>query len=359
MRNPLLDQRRLRAAFRHCAGIDRARGGQRCAQPRGRRIAYGLSCGYRANFQQLHETVTPAQSIGRLQQPQQCGGRQLVRLAHVGVIACRQQRHLAAFLRHTQARAQQLDRRLFRMHRDQPKARGEFKPARGAGIQRSQPACAGNTGKRPGEFRQHDRRRAAFGQHAKHARRLAFHQPAREFLPHALGNQRGGFAVHHHVTHQLQGHGRDREIEARGEPCHAQYAHRVFGERRPDVTQYARFQIGNAAVRVDDFAIGVFGNRVDGEIAARQVLLQSDAGVRVKLEPVIAARGLALGARERVFLFGFGMQKHREILADRFVAELDHFFRRGADHDVIAIGYRQAEQLIAHGTADRVDFHAE
>ena len=78
-----------------------------------------------------------------------------------------------------------------------------------------------------------------------------------------------------HGAHQLQRLGRDREIEARGEARHAQDAHRVFGERRPDVAQHARLQIGGAAERIDEIAGLVPRDRVDREIAAREILLRA------------------------------------------------------------------------------------
>ena len=97
--------------------------------------------------------------------------------------------------------------------------------------------------------------------------------------------------------------------------------------------------------------------RVDREVAAREVLLQRHVGRGVELEAVIAARGLALGARERVLLLRFRVQEHREILADRLVAELHHLLGRRADHDVVAVLHRQPEQLVAHRAADGVDLH--
>ena len=245
------------------------------------------------------------------------------------------------------------------MHGDQRKTRGQRQAVCSTRIQRGELPLAGDANELPGQFRQYHRRCAAFGQHAEHARRLVLHQSARKLLPDAFGNQRRGFAVHHHLAHQLQGGWCYRKIKTRGETRHAQYAHRVFGESRPDVPQYARLEVGNAAERIDDIAGVVFGQRVDREIAAREVFFQSNVGRRVKFKTVITARGLALGARQRVFLFGFRMQKYRKILADRFVAELHHFRRRGADHHEIAIGHRQAEQFIAHGAADRVYFHAD
>ena len=111
--------------------------------------------------------------------------------------------------------------------------------------------------------------------------------------------------------------------------------YRVFAERRADMAQYAGAQIGDAVMRVDQFApallvINFLGDGVDGEIAAQQILLQRDIRRGVDGETLVAARGLALGARQRVFLMGLRMQEHREILAHRLKALPDHVFRRAA-----------------------------
>jgi hypothetical protein len=51
------------------------------------------------------------------------------------------------------------------------------------------------------------------------------------------------------------------------------------------------------------------------------------------------------------------MEEHREILAHRLEALLHHLFGRGADHHVVALFHRQAEQLVTNCAAHRIDFH--
>ena|SRR5437899_8197225 len=75
-------------------------------------------------------------------------------------------------------------------------------------------------------------------------------------------------------------------------------------------------------------------------------------------EALVAAPALSLGARERIFLVRLRVQEHREILAHRLVAEALHFLGRRPDDDVVAILYRQPEQLVAHRAADRVELHS-
>jgi len=51
------------------------------------------------------------------------------------------------------------------------------------------------------------------------------------------------------------------------------------------------------------------------------------------------------------------MQKNREILADRLIPQRHHLLGRGADDNVIAVSYRQAQQVVTHCAADDIGFH--
>ena len=132
--------------------------------------------------------------------------------------------------------------------------------------------------------------------------------------------------------------------KARGEARDAQDAHRVLDKRRTDVAQNAGVKIALALIRIDQRAVLVERHRVDRQIAPRQILLERHVGRGVRHESFVAGRRLALGARERVFLVCFGMQKHRKILADRPVAERRHLLGRRADHDPIAVGFQRGVQ---------------
>ena len=154
------------------------------------------------------------------------------------------------------------------------------------------------------------------------------------------------FAAFGHLPHQRQGFVRDTEAArrvARREPCDAQHAYRILGESWRDMAQHSCGEIALAAEWVDDCAAFVLGHRVDGEVAALQILLQCHRRIDVERERVIAASGLALGPRQCIFLAGLRLQEHREILADRAVAERAHLVRRRADHDEIAVGDAEAE----------------
>jgi hypothetical protein len=110
-------------------------------------------------------------------------------------------------------------------------------------------------------------------------------------------------------------------------------------------------------------------DRVDGQVAPRQVFLQAHAGIGVEGKAMVAACGLALGAGQRVFLARARMQEHREIASDRQEALRRHGLGRAADHHPVAVGMRaavgqpvhgmeMAQQAVAHRAADQVDLPA-
>ena len=82
-------------------------------------------------------------------------------------------------------------------------------------------------------------------------------------------------------------------------------------------------------------AVGILRDRVDGQIATLQILLERDVRREQRLEAAIPGTGLALGAGKRVFLAALRMQEHREVLADGLEAErLQLFGARADDHPV-------------------------
>ncbi|MDT4836859.1 hypothetical protein FQZ97_705750 [compost metagenome] len=113
--------------------------------------------------------------------------------------------------------------------------------------------------------------------------------------------------------------------------------------------------VGLAAQRIDQPALRRAGNGVDRQVAAAQVFLERDVGPGVERKALVAAPGLALGARQRVFLFAAGMQEDGEIAAHRDETAARHLFRRGAHHDPVVVAGRQAEQRVAHCSAHDID----
>ena len=60
------------------------------------------------------------------------------------------------------------------------------------------------------------------------------------------------------------------------------------------MTQNPRGKIRTAVERVDELAIGVLGDRVDGQVAAPQVFLECDRRRRVENEAMIARKEMYL-----------------------------------------------------------------
>ena len=325
----------------------------RATQPFARRICAGNARQRRIN--QITKALRAPPGIAGVKDLRQLFRGQFRAVSQGVAMACREQRQIAAIRGCPQPGAQRIYS--LRLQRAHQRGKTHIQRRRCRGIQRRQRFTGQAVVIQRIKLRQHARQRATVAQNCKHRRRCFFHQTLRQFLPHPLGHQRVGFAVLHHLHHQRLRFRRDGEIKARGKPRNAQDAHRIFGKRRTDVTQHAFAKVVRAVIRVDQPAAVGTGHRIDGQVAALQILFQRDVGCGVKVKAVITGRGLALGARQRIFLMGLRMQEHRKIAADRAEALLHHLFGCGADDDVIPVLHRQAEHLVTHRTADNVDFH--
>ena len=297
-----------------------------------RRVHASLPCSvingpqHGGRLNQIHEAFGLAQRVGALDQRQlRIRAVLSVDRLQAGQHLRQQTRAIIAFGGHTQTPAQGFA--LGRQPAHQRIARRQRQAQRGGPVHV-------RAGRRLPQFRHHPRQRAGLVQHVQHARRLDGHEAARQFLPHALGHQRVGLAGLDHAAAQRQRLGRDAEIgEARREAAQPQDAHGVFLEGLAHVAEHARAQVGLAAQRVDQLAIGLARNGVDGEIAAAQIVFQRHVDTGMEGEALVAVAGLALGAGERVFLFGARMQEHRKIAAHGHEAPARHILGRGADHD--------------------------
>ena len=206
--------------------------------------------------------------------------------------------------------------------------------------------CAGGCGhaEQPVQFRENPRQRAAVAQGFDKALRPRFAQGTHRFRPDPLRHQVVDFTAGDHGPHQVQRFRRDPEAQRRvagAEAGNAENAHRVFGERRRDMAQPAGFEIAGAVVRVDQVTARVAGHGIDGQIAAPQVVFQRDFRRGVNAEPMVAGRGLALGAGQRILLVRVRVQEYRKILADRPEAARQQLVRRGPDHHPVTLPDRQ------------------
>ena len=146
-------------------------------------------------------------------------------------------------------------------------------------------------------------------------------------------------------------------VQPGGQTGDAQDAYRVFAEGGRDMAQEAVGEVVLAVVGVYQLAVRGFGDGVDGEVSAAQVFFQGDFWRGVDVEAVVAVAVFALGAGEGVFVAAVRVQEYREVLADLFVALVEHLLRRCADYDPVELGGLQAQQFVAHCAADEVDLH--
>ncbi|MNN34318.1 hypothetical protein D3C81_1481200 [compost metagenome] len=123
------------------------------------------------------------------------------------------------------------------------------------------------------------------------------------------------------------------------------------------MAQQAQGEVVLAAVGIDQPAVGVLGDGVDGQVAADQVFLEGDLGAGVEGEAAVAASAFALGAGEGVFLAALRVEEHREVGADRAKALGEQFLGVGADHHPVGFRDGAAEQTVAYGAAHLVDLH--
>ncbi len=199
-------------------------------------------------------------------------------------------------------------------------------------------------------------------QGAQEGRRPRRGEGATQLLPDALRHQRIEFTAGGDFPHQRHGllrHGEAQGGEARHEAGRAQHPQRIFNEGRTDVAQHALLDIAHAAIRIHQGAGGfIAGDGVDGEIATLQVFFQRHRRIGIDHEAAVAAAGLALGAGQRVFLAGVGMQEHREIAAHGLVALRVHLRLGGPDHDPVAVAGSMLQKAVAHRAANQIDLHA-
>ena len=205
---------------------------------------------------------------------------------------------------------------------------------------------------------QQARQGAAGAQHLQHARGASGHQTLGQLLPHAFAHQGIHFSSKHHVLHQgLGGRGHCKVRPARGKARHAQDAHRVFAKRIGHMAQQFGFQVALAAMWVDQLALFVLGDGVDGQVAPRQVLLEGDIGRRMHHKAFVARRGFALGAGQGMFFSGVRVQKHRKVFAHGGEPRRHHGLGRAAHHHPVAVGVGHPEQGVPHRTTDQIGLH--
>ena len=183
---------------------------------------------------------------------------------------------------------------------------------------------------------------------------------ALRLFPNALGDECIDFARGRHALHQDEsvfGYPETQVGISSGKTSDAQDAHRVLHERVRHVTQHTRLQVTAPSIGIDDFARRRLCHRIDGEIAAAQIVLESHVGGKLRRKTPIPEPHFALEAGKRVFLVRFRMQKDGEFAPNRLVAVTLEFLGTSAHDDPVALVHRAPEQAIPNRAANQVDFH--
>ena len=108
---------------------------------------------------------------------------------------------------------------------------------------------------------------------------------------------------------------------------------------------------------VSDDAFGVHRHGIDGEVAAFEIFLKRNGRVCVDCEAVVTRPRFALGARQRIFLFGVGVQENGEVPANLRVTRGRHLLGCAADYDPVDFLVRIAQQGVADGAANAEAVH--
>jgi hypothetical protein len=124
------------------------------------------------------------------------------------------------------------------------------------------------------------------------------------------------------------------------------------------MTQHSGIQVLPAAERIDQRAVPRLSHGVDGQIAACEILFQSDVGAEFDGEPAIARRHLALEPRQRVLLVGLGVQKHGKIAADFAKVTAQQLLTGPADDDPVPLLDGKPEQGVPNRSANQIHLHA-
>ncbi len=212
------------------------------------------------------------------------------------------------------------------------------------GINFRVPFCRRGNAKQRVDFREQHLQRAAVAQDLEKDLRVTGGEGVFCLFPDALRRQVFQLARLGHGRHQchcLIGNTEAQMGVTRGKARHAQDAERIFRECRGDMAQKTVAQVILPAVGVDDMAVFVLGEGVNGEIAAQQILLQRYIRRGVAGESRIAGTGFPLGTRQGVLFPAFRVQKHGKIATYLLVARVEHLFRGGAHHHPVFIFDRQ------------------
>ena len=90
------------------------------------------------------------------------------------------------------------------------------------------------------------------------------------------------------------------------------------------MAQDAVLQILFTAVSIDDMALFILREGVNGQIAALQIVFEGNVRIGMADKTGIADAGFAFGTRQSILLAALRMQEHRKIAAYLLVTRVEH-----------------------------------
>src|ERR1700690_4341391 len=120
------------------------------------------------------------------------------------------------------------------------------------------------------------------------------------------------------------------------------------------MTQYASLQVALPAERVDERASVVLRHGIDGQIAPREILLESDFRSELDRKAAIPGRSLSLASGQRIFFVGLRMQEHGKVASHFTIIETQQFVAGAPYHHPVAFLNGQTQQRVSNGAANQI-----
>ena len=103
------------------------------------------------------------------------------------------------------------------------------------------------------------------------------------------------------------------------------------------MAQQTILQIAQTVVRVDNLAVIILSQRINGQIATLKIIFQRDIRCGIASKTGVTGTGFPFGTCQRILFMRLRMQKHRKIAAYLLVARVEHLLWRTADHHPISV----------------------
>ena len=103
------------------------------------------------------------------------------------------------------------------------------------------------------------------------------------------------------------------------------------------MAQQTILQIAQTVVRVDNLAVIVLGQRINGQIAPLKIIFQRDIRCGIAGKTGVTGTGFPFGTCQRILFMRLRMQKNRKIAAYLLVARVEHLLWRTTDYHPISV----------------------